>query len=65
MTLAPFMGVKGAYFTALTPARIIRRVEVHDRQMRHGMNRLHSYCHDAPPIVAFFDGIIAQCSLIS
>jgi hypothetical protein len=29
------------------------------------MNRLHSYGHDAPPVVASFDGIIAQCCLIS
>jgi hypothetical protein len=33
--------------------------------MRHGMNRLHSDCPDAPPVVVSVDGIIVQCSLIS
>jgi hypothetical protein len=35
------------------------------RPMRHGMHRLHSSGHDAPPGVASFAGLIAPCSLIS
>jgi hypothetical protein len=35
------------------------------RQMRHGMNRLHSHCPDTPPVMVSLDDIITQGSLIS